>query len=32
MKDIASFMGNTEDATLFAETEQAIIENIDGEF
>ena len=31
MKDIASFMGNTEDALVFADTEKAIIENLDGE-
>jgi len=29
MKDIASFMGNAEDALVFADTEKAIIENLD---
>lgn len=30
MKEIAEFIGETEDATLYAEVEGAIIENIDG--
>jgi mannosyl-oligosaccharide glucosidase len=30
MRDIAGFMGNEDDEAMFAETEQAIIDNIDG--
>ena len=30
MRDIAGFMGNTDDEAMFAETEKAIIDNIDG--
>lgn len=30
MRDIAGFMGNEDDETMFVDTEQAIIDNIDG--